>query len=536
VLVALSARARFAEHAAMHHRDAIANPEKLGELTGHDEHRLALLGELADEAVDLGSTPHVDAAGRLVEQEHVNVVVKEPRERHLLLIAARELADALIRVATADPEPGDVFFGFGALACRREQPVTPQRVELGQREVFTHRKRHGKTLALSIFAQHPHSVGEPSRGRRAPRHRSHAHLAGAHLIEPENGAKQLRAPRADEPRDAEHFAAMEREARATRQARACELSHRENGVSQRSRCATHVVHGVAGHGPYERVVVHLGDAPARDDFAVPEHREVVGNAPYFFQKMRNVEDCQARFAQIRERAKQSIHVLAAEARRGLVENENACVLRRERAADFDELLLGGGERTHARTERQVAAGARDGRERTLHARIVLACVDPAEAALLAAEHDVLGDREVGANGELLVHDGNAAPSRFERAERCIRGPVEKERTGIRALGSGDDAHQRALASTVLAQNRVHRTRSQREAHLVDGSCGPEGLPDPSREKPAGLTIHGRGEQITICSRDQGATFPRSRDRPVRPGGAGRTTRFRAGPPLPTRSR
>ena len=54
--------------------------------------------------VDLGLAPHVDAAGGLVEEEHVRLLVQEAGEGHLLLVAAGEGPHRLAGVAQAHVE------------------------------------------------------------------------------------------------------------------------------------------------------------------------------------------------------------------------------------------------------------------------------------------------------------------------------------------------------------------------------------------------------------------------------------------------
>ncbi len=53
--------------------------------------------ELVDQLVDLRLAADVDAARRLVEDQHVDVVMQKARERDLLLIAARKARDVLRR-------------------------------------------------------------------------------------------------------------------------------------------------------------------------------------------------------------------------------------------------------------------------------------------------------------------------------------------------------------------------------------------------------------------------------------------------------
>ena len=54
------------------------------------------LGQFVDQRLDLGLGADVDAAGRLVEQQHPRLQAQQAGEQHLLLVAAGELADLLV--------------------------------------------------------------------------------------------------------------------------------------------------------------------------------------------------------------------------------------------------------------------------------------------------------------------------------------------------------------------------------------------------------------------------------------------------------
>ena len=90
-------RPRRPEPAARHHRNPIADAEQLRQVAADEEHRLRGWSrrpahQLVDQRVDLRLAGDVDAARRLVEDEHVDVVMQQARDRHLLLVAAGELA------------------------------------------------------------------------------------------------------------------------------------------------------------------------------------------------------------------------------------------------------------------------------------------------------------------------------------------------------------------------------------------------------------------------------------------------------------
>ena len=87
----------------------VADVHDLGQLRGEDQDGLALLGQLADDAVDLALGAHVDAAGRLVQHQQVGVREQALGEDHLLLVAAGELGGLLLGAAGGDPQLVDVF-------------------------------------------------------------------------------------------------------------------------------------------------------------------------------------------------------------------------------------------------------------------------------------------------------------------------------------------------------------------------------------------------------------------------------------------
>ena len=112
------------EPAARHHRDAIAHAEQLRQIAADQQH--GFRPPSADvqptrarrsSAIDLRLAGDVDAARRLVEHEHVDVVVQQPRHRHLLLVAARELAQPSAAGPRTDRQPIDPA-ARGAASCR----------------------------------------------------------------------------------------------------------------------------------------------------------------------------------------------------------------------------------------------------------------------------------------------------------------------------------------------------------------------------------------------------------------------------------
>ena len=160
-------------------------------------------------SVDLRLRRDVDAAGRLVEQQHVDVVVQEARDRHLLLVAARQLADRLLRPLAADAELADPLLGQRA-ALRRAHDHR----HLRQRQVVGDAEAEREPLLLAVLADQRHALRPALTGRGGPGGGAQLHLAGYDRVQAGQRAQQLGTARADQARDAQHLAAVKREAGA----------------------------------------------------------------------------------------------------------------------------------------------------------------------------------------------------------------------------------------------------------------------------------------------------------------------------------
>src|SRR5471032_672538 len=74
------------ELAAAHHANRIAEAEELRKVRADDDHGLPRGREAADDVVDLGLAPDIDAARGLVEEEDPRRVLEETGQGHLLLV------------------------------------------------------------------------------------------------------------------------------------------------------------------------------------------------------------------------------------------------------------------------------------------------------------------------------------------------------------------------------------------------------------------------------------------------------------------
>ena len=135
----------------------VAGQLDLLELGGVEQHRGAGRREVADQFVDLLLGPDVDAAGRVEAQHRLDPAGHPAGDGHLLLVAARELAD-LRGGAGIDLELGDRRVDLRALGRHVDRPPRS-----GSRRYTAARRSRGSSAASG--APRP---GPPARTRRRP--------------------------------------------------------------------------------------------------------------------------------------------------------------------------------------------------------------------------------------------------------------------------------------------------------------------------------------------------------------------------------
>ena len=160
-----------------------------------------------------------------------------------------------------------------------------------------------------------------------------------------------------------------------------------------------------------------------------------------------------------------------------------------------------------RSEPASASGstvAPDSRQERGRALAPLPPIDaPPGASRLQAEGDVLGDRQVGEQGGLLVDRGDAQRRASSGSARSRGRPAMVDGARVRRVGAGDDLDQRGLARAVFADQRVHLARAQVEGHAAQRTDGAERLGDAAeleeRVHRRG-SCHRRGASSRVSSR------------------------------------
>ena len=94
---------------------------------------------------------HIDAPGRLVENEEAGIGRQPAGEDHLLLIAAREELDRLFPIGGADVERLDIPIGQRFLFAARQRlgPAAPGLER--QRDVLAYREIVNDAVLLAVF-------------------------------------------------------------------------------------------------------------------------------------------------------------------------------------------------------------------------------------------------------------------------------------------------------------------------------------------------------------------------------------------------
>ena len=295
--------------------------------------------------------------------------------------------------------------------------------------------------------------------------------------EPEDRLRRLRATRADETREAHDLARAHREIDAGAAPFRAEPYELEN----RLRIARGALVGVdrtkraTDHRCGKRMLVDRNAARvaqravATDELlhqhAVAQHAHAIRDRDDFFEMMRDEDDRAPLVAQRPHAREKPRRLLFAEHRGRLVEDQHAGVAR-EALRDLDELRLGHRKKPRFAPEIDVRP---ERTEQFARAPPLRRAVDrhSAERGRLAPERHILGDIERRHEVELLVHHRDAGAQRIGRLPELHGAPVEHRDPRGRTHRARQHLHQRALAGTVLAHDRMDLSCAKRHRDPVE---------------------------------------------------------------------
>ena len=131
---------------------AIGALDDLLELRRDHQDAEALVGELADQRLDLGLGADVDAARRLVEDQELRIGAEPAGEQHLLLVAAAKLADLLLGPGRLDGEAFHEPVDDRRWRPSSTTPIATSRGRMRERQVLAHRHVGHDAVGLAVLA------------------------------------------------------------------------------------------------------------------------------------------------------------------------------------------------------------------------------------------------------------------------------------------------------------------------------------------------------------------------------------------------
>jgi hypothetical protein len=229
----------------------------------------------------------------------------------------------------------------------------------------------------------------------------------------------------------------------------------------------------ADHLRDDAVRIGFADFLGGDMAAVAQHRDVVAQGEEFLNAVGDVDERDAAGFQLAHELEEIGGFGGGERAGGLVHHDDLGA-GADGGGDLHELFAAGGERADDGVGIDVGA---DGGEHGLGARAEFAALDEARAARQVAEAEILGDAQVGAEREFLMHHGDAEFAGHQRSRRMDDLAVEADLAAVGGVHAGEDFAERALARAVLADERVAGAALHSEAHPVEREHAGEALGD-----------------------------------------------------------
>src|SRR3989441_3150246 len=137
----------------------------------------------------------------------------------------------------------------------------------------------------------------------------------------------------------------------------------------------------------------------------------------------------------------------------------------------------------------------------------LGLVDEDALGELGAEEEVLLDRQVGHEAELLEYGADAALPRVVDGAELDGRPAQEDVAGVGAERASDDVDERGLARTILAKQDVDLSGSQIEVDAVERLYTGEPLAHPAQAEEGRGPAAGRPEPASLHGRRRTAPGP-----------------------------
>ena len=436
-----------------HDDHAVGQAEQLRHVGGDHDDGLAFLRKLGHQLVDLALRADVDAARRLVEDEHVAVAQEPFGNDDLLLVAAGEAADA---GADGRRLRADLFGVLLRKLVRfsvMDERALEQLLETRQDGVVCDGQVEAQAVALAVLGEITDAVVDGVL-RAADLYvlAVYPDRAGVHRVRAADEAHRLGAARADQTGKAEDFALAELERYVLHIEGIQMLGLEHDGRVGRACgfCFRLFVDRAADHEADDLGDFRRGGVERGDILAVAHDGDAVGDALELIHAVGDIDDANAGLFELPDEDEQVVDLRVGQDGGGLVEDKKSCVFMGQGLCNFDHLLLCDRQRLDdgLRVEIQMQLV-----EQLLRHGVLLRLVDEQALHGLAPDIDVFRHGQVLHEVQLLMDDADAERLRVARAVDVDMLSKEFDRAAVARVDAGQHLHERRLAGAVFADQR-----------------------------------------------------------------------------------
>ena len=246
----------------------------------------------------------------------------------------------------------------------------------------------------------------------------------------------------------------------------------------------------ADHAPDDLLLRRRRDLFRADIAPVAQHADPIAMREDLGHAVADIDDADAARLELRDDPEQLAGLALGQRSGRLVEDQDRAV-ERQRLGDLDDLLLGDRQFPDQRLridlgERGKYAASAVAQRAIIH--------QPGAPAIGRRHRDVLGDRDVRAERDLLMHQPDAERMRPLRRGDLDGPAIDQDLAAIGPEDTVDNVHQRRLAGSVLAHQRMHLALAEREADTVERTHRAEILADIADFEGEGLHGSARREE------------------------------------------
>ena len=219
----------------------------------------------------------------------------------------------------------------------------------------------------------------------------------------------------------------------------------------------------ARHIVGELLVVQVGGVAGGNHLTAAHDGEALRNFKYLVELVADEQDGDALGLELQDDLKEGLDLLLRQRRGGLVHDDELGV-EHQRAADGDHLLLRDGEGTDQAIQLHVKVDLGEGLLGDLaHALLVHQLVARGQ---LGVERQVLHDRQVREDGEILIDDLNAHVDGFQRRDFGIGLSIKLDVAAIGLVHAADDLDDGRFSAAVFAGKAVHLAGLDFQRHVL----------------------------------------------------------------------